>query len=109
MAVTKKYTEVENDRWSFAVVWKDENGNPRDLTGWTAVCTVRTSYDTTGAAALTINGVISAPLTGRADFAGFLTIPDGKYVYDVEFKLGSTDRRTLVRGTLEVLPEVTSA
>lgn len=108
MAVTKKYEIVENDLWSFAIVWKDPAGAPRDLTGWTATCMVRATYDTSGAPLLTLNGVISAPLTGRADFSGFAALPQGKYVYDVEFKIGTTDKQTLLRGVLEVLPEVTT-
>lgn len=102
---TKRFEEVKNDTWQFAVRWKDPAGAVVDLTGYTVTVTVRSSYDTTGTPLLTQDASI---VDNTASFSLQLAIPAADYVYDVQAKNGSF-RKTLLRGVLSVLGEVTSA
>ena len=107
MAGSQDFTVVENDTWDFNVVWQDSGGSPIDLTGYSARCQVRAAYD--GPLLLDLAGSIPTPANGTVLFSGFAVLPQGTYVYDVEVTQGSptvTYRKTLLRGSLTIQPEV---
>lgn len=105
MAVERFIQMHEGDSYTESYQWLS-NGVPVDLTGYTVVLTVRTSYDTGGTAAQTMTGTIATPANGTAAFNNLLTLNDGNYVYDVVAKQGSTYRKTLAYGAFKVLPRV---
>ena len=109
MAATQNFVVVENDTWSFDVVYKDAAGVAINLAGYTARCQVRGGYD--GPLKLSLTATIPNPADGTMKFAGFAALTQGDYVYDVEVEQGSpvTFRRTLLRGKLTVQPEVTQS
>ena len=86
----------------------DENGDPLQLSGYTATSQMRKWYTSTNAAATfttSINvdtGVVTLSLTP------FQTnnLTAGRYVYDVELNDGSTVSR-IVEGIITVTPQVT--
>jgi hypothetical protein len=107
VAGSQNFTVVENDTWEFNVVWQDSTGTPINLTGYSARCQVRSGFD--GPLLLNLAGSIPTPANGTIQFSGFASIQQGSYVYDVEVTLGSptvTYRKTLLRGSLVVQPEV---
>lgn len=97
-----------------AVVWKDENGDPYDLTGYTARMQIRRkkTSETAEHSATTENGGIAL---GTTDGTISITIPaattsDFEFtagVYDLELVAGSGFVTRLLEGGVEVSKEVT--
>lgn len=94
--------------------WLD-NGQPKNLTGWSAAMQIRTSYTAaTALHTLTTNngGITLNPTTGEISLlisaATTATFPVGDYVYDIEMTAPDTVTKTrLLEGTFVVTPEVT--
>ena len=107
------FTIDQGSNWDLNVVYKDANGNPINLTGYTAAMQLRQNYNSdtavltlsTSNGGITITGaqgklVLSATAiqTGALD-AGF-------YVYDLEITSGGVVTR-LIQGQVTVAGEVT--
>jgi hypothetical protein len=99
--------------WSVTVTYKDSNGAPINLTGYTAAMQVRQQYSSTDAD-LTLTspsgGIVITPLTGviviTMSATQTLSLSEGFYVYDVELTSGTFKDR-MMQGQLTVAPEVT--
>jgi hypothetical protein len=110
---TLNLTFPQGATWSLALTWNDDDGDPINLTGYTARMQVRITYGaaatilslangsgiTLGGAAGTITLSVAATTTA--------TVNSGTYVYDLELQSGGGEVTRLVEGTLEVTPEVT--
>jgi hypothetical protein len=112
-AGTYNITMDQGAQWTLTVVYEDSNGNPIDLTGYTAKMQLRRKFDSS-TAVLTLqspsSGIVITPLTGTlqltATTAQMLLIEGGIYVYDLEISLGSVVTR-LMMGSATVRSEVT--
>lgn len=100
--------------FTLQVTYKDENGAPINLTGYTAAMQIRQNYNDSAAlitltspsdgivitgATGTINITISAEQTGSLD--------EGFYVYDLEITATNNVITRLIQGQFTVSPEVT--
>jgi hypothetical protein len=100
--------------FTLQVTYKDENGVPINLTGYTAAMQIRQNYNDSAAlitltspsggivitgATGTINITISAEQTGSLD--------EGFYVYDLEITSTANVVTRLIQGQFTVAPEVT--
>lgn len=104
MAGSRDFEVVENDSWQLDVTWKDDAGTPIDLTGYTGKLQIRAGYD--APLLVTMVASIPTPANGTLKFNDFVLLAQGTYYYDIEVKQGTTFKRTLLRGTLTVQPEV---
>lgn len=98
--------------WDVVINYTDSDGDPIDLTGFTAAMQLRTSFDAAAALTLTTeNGgiAINGPLgqitiTATAEQTGDLEA--GYFVYDLELISGVNVSR-LIQGQLTVAEQVT--
>jgi hypothetical protein len=98
--------------WNITFTYKNSDGSPINLTGYTAALQLRTSYDAASAAlSLTSgSGIVlggtagTIAVTATATQTGALTA--GEYVYDLEITSSSVVTR-LVQGRITVTPQVT--
>lgn len=110
MAVSINHDMDQGANFSFALIARDTNGNPIDLSsGCTAHCQMRKSYGSSSYHAL------NASLTGGTGYitvslgaTGTANIKAGTYFYDVELhsNAGQTVQR-LIQGMITVYPEIT--
>lgn len=94
-------------------VWKDANGAPINLNGYSARCQMRQSVhdDTVADSLTTANGRISidgpaGAITLTWPAAVTTTFVHKRYVYDLELELAGVVTR-LLQGCIAVSPEVT--
>ena len=115
MAVTYNTVIDQGADWFINFTYKNPNGTPINLTGYSAALQVRTS-PLAKTAVLTLtspsDGITITALTGlievHATAAQTAAITNGKYAYDIEITAPSTNVVTrLVQGTIEVSPQVT--
>ena len=98
--------------WEITFTYKNSNGTPINLTGYTAALQLRTSYDASSAAlslssgsGIVLGGTAGTiAVTATATQTGALTA--GEYVYDLEVTSSSKVTR-LVQGRITVTPQVT--
>lgn len=101
-------TFVQGDDWSFPATLKDQAGAAIDLTGYTFLAQARTRASAGVAFTLTVtvtdaaNGVV----TVTVDAATTADIGPGTYVWDLQWTDAAGDIRTILAGTITVLPEV---
>jgi hypothetical protein len=86
----------------------DENGDPLNLSGYSANSQIRKHYTSSNAVAFSTtvdsnNGIITLSLTANqtANMVG------GRYVYDVELTDASNSISRIVEGIVTVTPQVT--
>ncbi|NJO82881.1 MAG: hypothetical protein HC828_08710 [Blastochloris sp.] len=114
-AVNYRLNVKAGDTWNdFSLTWNDANGDPVDLTGYTAQLQVRATNTPTGTSILLItsaagqlvidalNGTITT-LVSATD----MTIAAGRYFYDLEVQVGSV-KTTLIQGEFWVHPQITT-
>lgn len=95
------------------ITWLDQDGEPIDLTTFTARMQVRPDYDsdsilldlTTENGMITLGG-LSGTITLNVPATDMEAIAYGQYVYDLEMVNGSEVTRLLM-GTFNIRPEVT--
>lgn len=113
MAGTYNIETFQGDTFSLSLVWRDENRDLIDLTGYTAAMQVRETVDatdyllelTTENGGITLGGTAGTiELTVSAD--DMEAIEAGSYKYDLEMIVGETVRK-LLRGKFKVVAEVT--
>jgi hypothetical protein len=98
---------------SRTITWRDTNGQPINLTNYTARMQVRSDYEsttvildfTTQNGAITLGGVLGT-ITITASAEAMSAVSSGSYVYDLELVFGSVVTR-LIQGTFAVNVEVT--
>lgn len=95
------------------LVWKDSDGNPINITGYTARMQVRRKHADTAVLLnfTTENGAITlGGAAGTIDVEALADITDGTVragVYDLELENGSGVVTRLIEGKVTVTPEVT--
>lgn len=106
------FTLDQGSTWTLQIVYNDSNGNPVDLTGYTAEMQVRRKFDS-DTPVLTLStsngGITIVPLTGTLNLLATdeqADIDPGLYVYDLELSIGGV-RTRLIQGTVTVSGEVT--
>jgi hypothetical protein len=91
------------------VTVNDANGNPKDLTDYTARSQLRKSYYSTTSVNFEI--VITDPASGEIEMSlsasETANIRAGRYVYDVEIEDSSNTVTRIFEGIATVLPNVT--
>jgi hypothetical protein len=99
--------------WKLAMTYTNNNGEPIDLTNYTARMQVRLSY-TSSTAVLSLtnsNGISLGGALGTIQLLVTATataaIAADQYVYDLEIESTSGEVSRVVQGTLLVTPEVT--
>tara|TARA_X000001036_G_C20245891_1_gene630043 strand:+ start:271 stop:612 length:342 start_codon:yes stop_codon:yes gene_type:complete len=111
MAAIANLTIDQGTTFSSDVTVKDANGNPFDLTGYTALARMAKGYSSTRTrtiitctvAADATSGVITMSLS--AD--GTAQLEDGRYVYDLEILQTSSSTITrVIEGVITVRPQV---
>ena len=111
MAAIANLTIDQGTTFSSDVTVKDANGNPFDLTGYTALARMAKGYSSTRTrtiitctvAADATSGVITMALS--ADETAQLE--DGRYVYDLEILQTSSSTITrVIEGVITVRPQV---
>ncbi len=106
------FTLDQGSTWTLQIVYKDSNGNPINLTGYTAEMQVRRKFDS-DTAVLTLStsngGITIVGATGTLNLIATdeqAAIDPGLYVYDLELSTGGV-RTRLIQGTVTVSGEVT--
>lgn len=98
------------DTYSFTIAAKDNEGNPLDLSAYTALFTIASSRGASPtfstAATATIDG--SSILCTISPTVG-ASLTAGPYVYDVQIKQGSTNVYTYLTGSISVTLDVSEA
>lgn len=100
--------------WSLTLIYRDENKNPKNITGYSVSMQARRSYDhpdkivdlSTPSGGITIdgpNGKITIKLTSAQ--TGALRVFQG--VYDILITDTAGEKSRLLMGSFEVLPAVT--
>ena len=96
--------------YSTSITLTDVNGDPYDLTNYTAKSQVKKSYyssNTTANFVITINDPTSGVVAISLDSANTANIAAGRYVYDVLIKNSSNNITRVLEGIVNVLPQVT--
>ena len=94
--------------FSLSLNVSDQNGDPKDLSDYTAAAQMRKSYYTN--TAIDFNADITLPLDGEVTIS--LTaeetsaIKAGRYVYDIEIE-GESETLRVLEGIVVINPEVT--
>lgn len=95
------------------IVWKDSDGSPIDLTGYTARMQLKTSYSASPALSLTsTSGISLTTTTGEITITMTATqtasLSAVTYLYDLELVSSAGVVTKLIKGQIQVLPEVTT-
>jgi hypothetical protein len=94
--------------FSLSLVVNDQNGDPKDLSDYTAAAQMRKSYytntsiDFTAEISLPEEGEVTISLTAAETTA----IKAGRYVYDIEIE-GDDETLRVLEGIVVINPEVT--
>lgn len=105
--ITRYRGDTAPDKW----IIEDEDGNPRDLTGCSAVLTVNRLKNPTSTATqvFQIAATVTAPLTGAALFFPTSLEADqapGKYFYDVQLTDADGLVSTIEKGVYRFLQDI---
>lgn len=107
------FTIDQGSNWNLNVIYKDANGAPINLTGYTAAMQLRENYNSdvaeltlsTSNGGITITGNLGKlALTATASQTAALS--SGFYVYDLEISSGGVVTR-IIQGQITVAGEVT--
>lgn len=94
--------------FSLSLIVSDQNGDPKDLSDYTAAAQMRKSYYTN--TAINFDADITLPLDGEVTISLSATetsaIKAGRYVYDIEIE-GDSETLRVLEGIVVVNPEVT--
>jgi len=94
--------------FSTVINYTDDNGDARDLTGYTGDAEMRKHYTSSNSQSFSVslggaNGTVTLSLTS----AQTANLVAGRYVYDVEVTSGANVVSRIVEGIVTVTPEVT--
>ena len=96
--------------FSTSITLDDVNGDPYNLTDFTAKSQMRKSYYSTSATAeftITINSPTSGIIIVSLPSANTSNVAAGRYVYDVVIKDSANTVTRVLEGIVNVLPRVT--
>ena len=96
--------------FSTSITLDDVNGDPYNLTGFTAKSQMRKSYYSTSATAeftITINSPAAGIIVMSLPSANTANVAAGRYVYDVAIKDSANTITRVLEGIVNVLPRVT--
>lgn len=107
------FTMDQGSNWDLNVVYQDSNGDPINLTGYTAAMQLRQNYNS-DSAELTLStsngGIVITGALGKlvlsATAAQTGALDAGFYVYDLEISSGGVVTR-IIQGQVTVAGEVT--
>jgi hypothetical protein len=107
------FTVDQGSVWDLEIEYQDPDGDPINLTGFTASMQLRREYNST-IADLTLTtgggGIIITGATGTIDISATATqtgaLEPGFYVYDLELTSGSNISR-LIQGQITIAEQVT--
>ena len=111
MGVYNNFIIQKGATWNETVIWTDANGNPIDLSSYSAKLQISTDYETTPILTLSSpsSGIIKIDAEGKlvitATVTQTSTLATGYYVYELELTAGSTVNR-IMEGELYVSPQV---
>lgn len=109
MAVVANITIDQGSVFDSTIDVEDVNGNPADITGYSARGQIRKTYASSTAVDFSASvtnpseGKLKISLTGTQTGA----MKPGRYVYDVEVLSSSGAITRVVEGQVEVMPRVT--
>lgn len=115
MAGRYAVTIEQGATWLETFTWTDANGDPVNLTGYTAVAMVKTTYGgTTLLTASTASGTITlggaaGTITINVPYATTGAIGGQTGVWDLELTSGGGVRTRLLEGPVTITPEVTTS
>lgn len=108
MAVTSNLLVEQGATFTVTINFNDDDGNPNDLSAFTAASKMRRSYYSSNSTTLT--ATITNPANGEIvlsmSAATTANLRPGRYVYDLEVANASQTLR-VIEGIITVLPEVT--
>lgn len=104
--------------WMLTLTWKDPNGNPYDLTGYSAAMKIRPAYaDQTSVVYASLSSIGPSPEITLGGSAGTITLSltgaataailPGSSVYDLRLTSPSGATTKLLEGIVSVTDEVT--
>lgn len=111
MGVYNNFIIQKGATWNETVIWTDANGNPIDLSSYSAKLQISTDYETTPILTLSSpsSGIVKIDAEGKlvitATVTQTSTLATGYYVYELELTAGSTVNR-IMEGELYVSPQV---
>jgi hypothetical protein len=86
----------------------DDNGDPIDLTGYSADSEMRKHYTSSNSTSFAVSlGGVDGTVTLSLTPAQTSNLTPGRYVYDVEVTSGANVVSRIVEGIVTVTPEVT--
>ena len=85
----------------------DDNGDPVNLTGYSAAAQLRKHYTSSAFTAFTANVNVSGTVTLSMNAATSSNVTAGRYVYDCELTSSGNVVSRLVEGIVTVTPQVT--
>jgi hypothetical protein len=113
--------EYQGDDWDDYIQILD-NGNPRDLTGYSARMDVRTAYGASGPSVVTLsttNGRLALRANQTTTGKGYIDMvvansvtsacPAGSYVFDLEIVNGAGKVKKYIRGSFIIVAESTTS
>lgn len=114
MAGKYAVTIEQGATWLLTVTWNDSNGDPVNLTGYTAVATVKTTYG--GTALITASSTGGTITLGGAAGTIAINVPYATTgavsaqtgVWDLELTSGGGVRTRLLEGAATITPEVST-
>lgn len=115
MAETYNLTIDQGATWYQTVTYKDANGNPINLTGYSAALQLRTSYSAASASLSISTSTTGITIPTPANGTIVINVPAvttaaliaQDYVYDLEITSGTGVVTRLIQGTAVVSPEAT--
>lgn len=115
MTLPPKYTLslYAGDDEPFKLRYKNSDGSAIDLTGFTAKMEFKLSpcvpavLTVLGIIAVPANGEIIFPISGVQKQALIIDCQTTCYLYDVELTLPSSDKDTILRGTVFIVEDIT--
>ena len=110
MSIYDNFIIQKGATWESAIYWKDPNGNPINLSGYTARFQVSSEYGGTVALELTsASGITITPSEGKiyinASATQTASLLVGTYYYELELVIGSNVYRIL-EGQIKVSNQV---
>jgi len=109
MAVTSNLILDQGSDFSVTINYNNDDGSPKDLTGYTARSQMRRSYYSIANTSFTANisdaqnGEITISLLSNVS----ANVKAGRYVYDLEVVSNTNVVTRVIEGIVTVMPEVT--
>jgi hypothetical protein len=107
MAIKANITIDQGADFSTEISVTDDNGDPVNLTGYSAAAQLRKHYTSSTFTAFVANVNVSGTVTLTMNAATSSNVTAGRYVYDCELTSSGNVVSRLVEGIVTVTPQVT--